>query len=167
MSRQLPALQSLWDNYPNNPDGAAVSRMIGGKVEINAFENTCVVRMSRAFNFSGHPVPGPTAARAYGLNVVSGADKRWYAYRVSEWHKYMVANFGQPISVRNPGGVPSEFRGKGGVIEFIVAFNDATGHFDIWSGGGTRYREYFARAAVVNLWVTASSDLVITTQPPV
>jgi hypothetical protein len=125
--------------------------------------NTCVVRLSKAFNASGEPIPGPTEAKNYNMEVVSGRDKQlvdgryqkqWYAYRVREFHQYMISKYGQPkVSVKGTGTIPSETKGKKGVIEFVVDnFSDATGHFDIWDGSECKYKCYFDRANSIHLW---------------
>ncbi len=149
-----PTFQVLWDNYPNgtSPD---VSKSIGGKVEINNFSNTCVVRTSRAFNANAADlIPGPTEAAKYGMSVVSGSDKKWYAYRVSEFHKYMVSKYGNPVSSKGDGtnNPPTAILGKKGVIEFEFKFgdpsdpqNNGTGHFDIWDGKACKENCYFER----------------------
>src|SRR5437870_5653115 len=75
----VTSFQSLWDQYPlGTPE--AVNKSIGGHVALNNFHNTCTIRTSHAFNYSGDPLPGPTAAAKVGMNVISGADKMWYSY---------------------------------------------------------------------------------------
>ena len=66
------------------PKGSAedVFNLIGGKVKANNFTNSCAIRLSRSLNYSGHSVsyipPNLT---------VSGNDKKWYIYRVTEMVK--------------------------------------------------------------------------------
>ena len=62
----LPSFASLWQNYPRDALDA-VKRMIGGEVDSPDIKNTCTIRLSRALNYSGHPVP----ARYPGLWVAS------------------------------------------------------------------------------------------------
>lgn len=150
---QTTYFDKLWQNYPNGTPGA-VLKSIGGNVQQNNFANTCTIRASRAFNYAGTLVPGPTEAKKIGMNVVSGADKRWYAYRVKEFHAYMVKLYGQPhITSKGGSGIPAEMKGKKGVIEFVGALGgDSTGHFDIWDGKNCKYQEYFKDAKQVYLW---------------
>jgi hypothetical protein len=122
-----PTFQVLWDNYPNGTS-PEVSKSIGGKVEINNFSNTCVVRASRAFNANvADLIPGPTEAAKYGMSVVSGSDKKWYAYRVSEFRKYMIGKYGNPLSSKGDGtkNPPTAMIGKKGVIEFEFKFGNS------------------------------------------
>jgi hypothetical protein len=151
MSRISQILQSLWDNYP--PGTAEhVKQTIGGHVNAGWITNTCTIGLSRAFNYSGDEIRGPAAAKTFGMNVVSGADKKWYAYRVSEFHKYMVLKYGLPMVVPGNGAIPASILNRNGVIEFIVTFSDATGHFDVWDGSKCKHEEFFSRATTVNLW---------------
>jgi hypothetical protein len=162
MSMTLPHFTSLWSGYPNTSDWKAVLNDVGGHVKSNADDylkahpnlefNTCVIRMSRAFNYSGQPIPGPSTAKAYGMHVVSGQDKRWYAVRVQEFEKYLRGQYGSPLSFKMGTADLAKLVGKQGIIEFVAHFSDATGHFDLWDGNTCRYHEYFARSTQVNLW---------------
>ncbi|MGO9601008.1 MAG: type VI secretion system amidase effector protein Tae4 [Isosphaeraceae bacterium] len=151
MSRISQLFQRLWDNYPLGT-AEQVKQGIGGHVNAAWITNTCTIRLSRAFNYSGEEIPDPAAAKVIGMNVVSGADKKWYAYRVSEFHKYMQSKYGMPLTVQGNGTIPASILSKKGVIEFVVAFSDATGHFDVWNGAKCKYEEFFARAKTINLW---------------
>jgi len=130
--RTLPSFAALVRAYPNQPDPAAVFRLIGGKVESNNYPNSCVIRVSRALNYAGQPV-----RRSVGLLTSSGADKLWYATRVAEFDGYMRANYGKPaVEVTGQPKGPTDraaFRGKRGIIAFkVTGWTDATGHFDLW-----------------------------------
>lgn len=159
MSQHLPPFESLWLNYPlgtvpqvKQAIGGAVDDTAGGKPWIL---NTCTIRMSRAFNYSGQPVPGPGVAKSYGMLVIRG-DHKWYALRVAEFGKYMLAKYGKPtVSVANPTSIPDEMTTKRGVIQFVIHFSDATGHFDLWDGETCRYETFFGTSypiQKVNLW---------------
>ncbi len=52
----LPDFKKLWDAYPT---GAApdVKTQIGGRVDADWVANTCAIRLSRALNYAGAPVP--------------------------------------------------------------------------------------------------------------
>lgn len=151
MAHILPVFTKLWDNYPNSHDTAAVKKEIGGNVDAAWITNTCTIRLSRALNYAGSKVP----AAFPGLNVVRGADKLFYAFRVKEMNKYMTAHFGASTHT-SLGGADGRtaVAGKRGIIMFDVqGWNDATGHFDLWNGVGPRYSEYFDKAREVKLWV--------------
>ena len=153
MATPIPNWQSLWANYPRG-SAAEVKKLIGGNVNVDWIQNTCTIRMSRAFNYASDPIP----AKYPGLNVVSGADKKWYAYRVAEFRKYLEAKYGMAsIDVKKSGvmGVPKDsFKGNSGIICFRVSiWSDATGHFDVWNGVNCRYEEYFAQSDEAWLWI--------------
>lgn len=65
---------------------AQLGTFIGGKVGENikseVFKNGCAIRLSYAFNYSGVPISPSDGA------VSSGADKKWYLYRVSDMKKF-------------------------------------------------------------------------------
>ena len=92
MSRQMPSFQKMWDNYPDERDSTKVKKLIGGRVDASWITNTCTIRLSRAFNYAGDPIEKGLA----GLNAVSGADGKWYAFRVREMEKYLRAKYGAP-----------------------------------------------------------------------
>jgi len=154
----LPSFASLWQNYPRDALDA-VKRMIGGEVDSPDIKNTCTIRLSRALNYSGHPVP----ARYPGLWVASGADVMWYALRVRDMRCYVEARYGPP-AFHWPGaeGADEEiahdrrtpFLRHRGIILFLADFTNATGHFDIWDGIGVRFHDYFYEAREILLWPT-------------
>jgi Type VI secretion system (T6SS), amidase effector protein 4 len=158
-----PTFQTLWNNYPTGSDSSAFGKLIGGKVQVNIdggfFKNTCVLRVSRALNLSGDTIPANNSS----LAVSSGADKNWYAYRVSEFHEYMLGKYGTPISSKGNGkdSPPAAMVGKKGIIEFKFKFGNpddpanGTGHFDLWDGKACKNKCYFDRvdsANNISLW---------------
>ena len=145
MSRGLPDFSSMWNHYPTG-DSASVKRRIGGKVNYGWVVNTCVIRVSRSFNYSNHPIP-----RGYpGLNTIGGGDGKRYAYRVREFHQWLKSTYGPAThSVTSASGAS----GVKGVIMFDVdSWNDATGHFDLWNGSRCAHQEYFAKSSKVLIW---------------
>ncbi|MEE9269930.1 MAG: type VI secretion system amidase effector protein Tae4 [Candidatus Krumholzibacteria bacterium] len=152
MPRPLPSFQKMWKHYPDEKDPVKVKKLIGGKVNYPWITNTCTIRLSRAFNYAGDPIRKGYA----GLNAVSGADRKWYAFRVRELEKYLRAMYGDP-QVEEVAGDANKLRaavkGYRGVIQFNVrGWSDATGHLDIWDGTKVRFSEYFSQADGVNLW---------------
>jgi hypothetical protein len=153
----LPNFETLRENYPDG-DPNAVKSAIGGKVDADWITNTCAIRLSRAFNYCGIPIP----TKFDGLSVLSGADGKWYAYRMRELKKWMELTFGEPNIVKlkpADGHINRDsFAAAHGIVAFDIHFADASGHLDLWDG--TRYihesadpRDYFALATKVVLWV--------------
>ena len=133
---------------------AAVKTLIGGKADAAWITNTCAIRISRVLNYNSVPIPGPSAKL---LDVVSGADSRWYAYRQRELQAWFRTNFGGP-SLELPKPASRRKLAKlEGFIGFDIHFSDATGHFDLWDGErfGTEAEathDYFAMATSVVFW---------------
>jgi hypothetical protein len=156
MARELRGFETMWNAYPA-PGGSAeeAKRTIGGQVNAAWITNTCVVRLSRSFNASGHTIPNESGD---GLVTVKGGDGKNYALRVAEFTRWLKRRYGDPDLVETfppPGGgdVPSSFLGRQGVIIFEVdGWTDATGHVDLWNGARCRHGDYFSRAHTVMLW---------------
>lgn len=137
----IPAFSSLWNHYPTG-GSATVKRKIGGNVNLGWVTNTCVIRVSRALNYAGSPVP----RNLPGLNTIRGGDGKRYAYRVREFHRFLNAH------VRPPDAV-GDVKGRRGIIMFKVdIWADATGHFDLWNGSECAHHCYFDEASAVYLW---------------
>ena len=137
--------------------------------------DTCTLRMSRALNYSGVPIP----AHESKLRTVKGADKLNYAFAVQELHAWMIHRFGQPdIRVAGKPVSRDKFAGHKGIIIFDIKFglNDdgatrALGHADLWDGKtffdeiygiSTPARDFFTIADAVSLWV-ARGDAMLPT----
>lgn len=161
MAEQLRNFDHLWNAYPA-PGGPAedAKHMIGGEVDADWVTNTCVVRLSRAMNYSGNLV-----AEVAGDEILTlrGADGRPYALRVAEFQRYLRRRYGPPtLSWTYPpqqgGPVPASFRGRKGILCFEVSvWSDATGHFDLWDGSAPRHHGYFDVADAVHLWEVPAS----------
>lgn len=156
MVRKLPPFAVLSANYPKE-SADQVKKRIGGHVNSNWVSNTCAIRLSRAFNYAGVPIP----RNFPGLHVVSGSDRRWYAYRMQELKKWVTAMFGAPGLIRTKGNgstiTRDAFAGHQGVISFDIHFTDADGHIDLWDGSDFyesvyAQSDYFARATQIVLW---------------
>jgi hypothetical protein len=151
---------SLWDQYPdyiNYPDSAEVKEMIGGNVNGTWITNTCAIRLSRALNYNGTPVPGNYA----GLVTVKGGDGKRYALRVREMDAWLRFAFGKPDfeSTKKAGAAfdKSSISTLKGIIGFDIRFVDATGHLDLWDGAqfSSEYKttgDYFKLATRIWLW---------------
>lgn len=156
MPVRLQGFEQMWDAYPN-PGGTAeeAKATIGGQATAETIDNTCVLRVSRAFNYSGHPIPKSATDE---IATIRGADGLNYALRVREFTRYMRRKYGPPgyeHSYPPPGGgdIPPSFKGRQGVVVFEVdGWTDATGHVDLWNGSRCRHNAYFNRATHVMLW---------------
>ena len=146
----------MWDAYPNplgTPEEAKAT--IGGQALAETIDNTCVLRLSRAFNYSGNPIPKSSTDE---IATIRGADGLNYALRVRELARYLRRKYGPPTVEHDyppPGGgdIPASFKGRQGVIVFEVeGWTDATGHVDLWNGARCRHNAYFNRAQHVMLW---------------
>jgi hypothetical protein len=150
----LPPFPELARNYPKGPD-AGIKRLIGGRVDAAWIDHTCAVRLSRALNYSGVPVPANFA----GMKTVSGGDGKRYAFQVRGMRPWLEAVFGPPqIRAARPGD-RRQFLGKKGVIAFVIPFSNASGHVDLWDGAKYTYedldpQDYFKLATEVELWET-------------
>ena len=149
----LPLFDQLLKYYPQaSPD--AVKKAIGGKVDADWITNTCTIRLSRAFNYAGVAVPRNFS----GMKVISGADMKYYAYRVREMKQWLKFRFGKSDL---DGAKPVDrkaFVDKKGVIAFDIHFTDATGHVDLWDGSTYTHEavdpeDYFVLATNVVLWI--------------
>ncbi|SFU08647.1 Type VI secretion system (T6SS), amidase effector protein 4 [Kosakonia arachidis] len=115
-----------------------VKNVIGGKVRTNfeipesegGWVNSCAVRMSYVLNYTGFPVP-----RINGITV-SGADKKWYFFRVGDVINWLTRQWGKPdLIVSYPSLPVDKLHNKKGIILFSVdQWDDATGHATFWNG---------------------------------
>lgn len=137
------AAQRIYD--PAN-SAEKVARTIGGNVaeNINSRDpkrrwiNTCAVRLSYILNHSGMPIP-----RIPG-QTVSGADKRWYFYRVKNLIAFLEQRLGKAEVVSYPPGNGGPLAGKKGLILFeISGWSDAQGHATLFDGSACYDHCYF------------------------
>jgi hypothetical protein len=154
--RGLPPFQKMWDAYPDASDVHDVGTLIGGHVLINLelpedkgqWKNTCAVRTSRALNYAGDPIPGPSRfklKKGGTMDVVSGSDKLWYAHRVTDLEEYLRRTYGSPSDSVEPGkgGVDmTRFGGRKGIVVYEVGWDNATGHIDLWDGTKVRHEDF-------------------------
>ena len=168
MTSKLPSSALLRANYPNFEDARFVKQTIGGAVDDTKqgpakewIGNTCTIRISRALNRSGAPIPG----HHHGLRTARGGDGFHYAFAVKEFFPYMIQTYGNPQIDKQTRPISrAPFAGKVGVIGFVIHFKDANGHFDLWDGDtffdeayGISYpgHDFFEMATRVALWETS------------
>jgi hypothetical protein len=136
---KLPPFATLVPNYPVDHDADKVKSGIGGAVDADWITNTCVVRVSKAFNYAGKTYEIPR--KSSGLLTVKGGDQKNYAIRVQEFIKFLHRKYGAPNVTRSGGKISVDpFRGHTGIIAWHVrGWNDATGHFTLWDGAKGLY----------------------------
>ena len=158
MAVPRPRFSTMWAHFATiYGDGeiTTVGNTIGGKVKENidlgvkeptlGFTNACALRMSYSLNYSGVLV-------TRGLwKTVSGDDKNWYIYRVTDLLKFLTQNFGAPDkTVKNP--KPKDFQGEKGILVFRVNWGDATGHATLWDGNVCSDHCYFPVSLEASIW---------------
>jgi type VI secretion system (T6SS) effector Tae4 (amidase) len=129
----LPPYAALAAHYPAQHDAEDVKRAIGANVDDDWITNTCVIRMSRAFNYCG--IAECAIPPDGSLSTVRGEDDKRYAFRVNEFIDYLKATYGPPDIFRTEQYISEEpFLGKTGIMAWEVNWADATGHFTLWDG---------------------------------
>lgn len=145
---KVPSLSKLLDNYPDGKlDGAAVAVLIGGSVrkhfedpKFAAYKNTCAIRVSRALNYAGQPIPwaGGGLPNPYmadkKIRTDGGGDKRHYIYSVYDLRAYLTGKYGQPRKF-SAAITQQELAKKG--LQGIIVF--AFYHADVWKGDTCAY----------------------------
>lgn len=153
-----PSFIQAWSQFKKvNVSVADVGKLIGGNVGINidlgardprqGFTNVCAIRMSYVINYSGVII-------GRGVwKTVSGADKKWYIYRVKDLLIYLSDKFGKPdLTVSNPD--VSDFHGMKGILVFsVTGWSDASGHVTLWSGSACSDNCYFNKASEASIWL--------------
>lgn len=163
MPKALPNFDQLTPNYPTSKDFKAVRAEIGGDVDKDWYENTCIMRVSKALNYANHFIPADSGTFKTRL----GADKKWYGLGVQQFWEYMEKNYGKPAVYaekdKSSGRIPYEkFRGYQGIIGFRVkGWKDASGHFTLFDGINLLYvgehRDYWGIAYKAALWRAGTS----------
>ena len=135
MSRSRPLFSTCWARFTQiNVPVSDVGKKIGGKVEFNItqgiFVNACPIRISYVLNRVGVHIPGP----ASGYSVVSGADTKWYIFKVKDMIQFLERRWGKPDKVVR-GATSGPLAGRRGLIVVEGAgWSDASGHVTLWNG---------------------------------
>lgn len=124
-----------------------VARTIGGNVAINInsrdpklrWDNTCAVRLSYILGQAGMPIPYIPG------QTVSGADKRWYFFRVKHLIRFLEQRWGKAEVIQFPPSRGSNtLADRQGIILFEVSgWSNATGHATLFNGLTCYDRCYF------------------------
>lgn len=140
-----PAFLRLWEAYAEVGLKAApeVYALVGGNVaDLHTanpadYSNACALRMSRAFNYGGYPVPRGTIIPGTNIYRVRGGDDKPYILRVDGVIHFIRHNWGAPDQVFQPGETAQLSGLKGVIIAEVQGWSDATGHVTLWNGSGT------------------------------
>jgi hypothetical protein len=182
--RPLPPFDKLAAHYPYKQTVLLLKKTIGGAVDDTkaapdkqwlggASGDTCTLRMSRAFNYSGGVIPN----HAHGMETVKGGDSRCYGFRAREFDAWLRSFYGPPdVEVKGKPVSRDKFLGRTGVMSFDITFGlnadgrtRATGHVDLWDGvtffdelnGISRpNRDFFDIANGVALWTTPGTAVL-------
>jgi len=153
-TRALPSFSAIRANYPTDPDSAKVIQQLGGELTQSwVGPNSCVMRMSKAFNYAGNSHEIPRSHK--GLLTVKGGDGKNYAIRVIEFINYLHRHYCPPDIVKMGSSItPASFTGRKGIIAWLIdGWTDARGHFTLWDGstglfeGGHHYFRDFGPSA--------------------
>jgi Type VI secretion system (T6SS), amidase effector protein 4 len=145
--QKLLPFASLKRKYPTGKDPKRVKADIGGEADEGWISNTCVLRMSKAFNYCG--IAACKIPESHSLTTVEGDDGFRYAIRVQEFVDFLRDNYGPPDVARTGSNIKKgPFLNKTGIITWRVnGWTDATGHFTLWDGQQGLYvgdHDYFA-----------------------
>jgi hypothetical protein len=153
-----PRLQSLWAAFPDHGKYATLNDLytwLGGPAAKNIDKpgfgphgNTCATRLSVAFNRGGAPISAASASAARA-RTLGTADGSRIIFQVSAFRAYLVTTLGKP-TLDNTSPFDDAFRGKKGIIAFIVNWQGATGHIALWNGVAYREPGHDNYAAYVN-----------------
>ena len=174
---RFPPFETVNRAYVREPNPQAFKRLVGGHVDDTGgkewLTDTCTLRLSRAFNYAGVPIPRHTP----GLRTATGRDRLNYAFAVAEFKNWVLTRFGQPdIKVAGPPVARDKFLNHHGLIILDIHFGHnpgqtwgATGHDDLWDGQ-TFYdelwgisnagRDFFTIANGVSLWLMSGGGRV-------
>lgn len=150
-----PSFTSAWAAaqriYDSADSAGKVASIVGGNVAANInsldpgsrWTNTCAVRLSYILNYSGMSLPHIAG------QTVSGADKRWYFFRVKNLISYLEQKWGKASIVKYPAANDPLLAGKKGLILFEVSgWSDAQGHATLFNGNACYDHCYFNEPGV-------------------
>ena len=140
--KSLPSFAMLLDNYPHEGGPEVPKALIGGDVNAAWIHDTCAIRMSRALNYSGFPLPARGKSK---MCVLKGGDGLWYAIRVAELKHWLATQVGPPHTSTHKGPPVSidKYLGRKGILALKIHYQArpgeataAAGHIDLWNGLG-------------------------------
>lgn len=167
-AQTLPGRNSFYSHFPkvgtNGMPSSQVYQLIGGhpyQAHIAGnpnYQNACALRVSRALNYSGNPIP-VFKNNNNEQKTEKGDDNLNYILDASSLLAYMKKTFpnSSPIHLVNktPTEIKTALKGKWGIYIMIPknrATFGASGHADFWSNTGCLSGCYFDKAKEVYFW---------------
>jgi hypothetical protein len=127
------------------------------------YENTCAMRISHSLNVVGCPIPN--TGTFSDVEPERLPDNSRVIVKIGSLHNYLVHIWGGPDKTWNK-KANETFDPAKGIIEFVMHFTDANGHFDLWDGSqfthampggwdnaGTDLKDYRKGATQINLFL--------------
>ncbi len=160
----LPSIEILDMKYAAGPK-EDVAALIGGTVEANindpkytAYKDTCAIRVSRALNYAGDPIPpaGGGVDNPYVAGKVrtdKGGDGKFYIYSTYDMRAYLNTRYGKAKKFP-PTATSADVKDLKGIIAFGFL------HIDLWDGEKCSRKCYFGDKRILNdnilVWPTGS-----------
>lgn len=150
---RIPSLANLQTHYPLGA-AAEVAKLIGGQVEANfnnpnytAYKDTCAIRICRALNYAGDPIPPVSHVdNPYIKGKIRydfGGDKKRYIYSTYDMRVYLNLRYGHGKKFPS-----SSTSGDLSGVKGIIAFGFL--HLDLWDGSDCYNHCYFGSPSIAN-----------------
>ncbi len=167
-TQTLPGRNAFYNAFPKMGTAGMLApqvyQLIGGSIynsHINdpiTYGNACALRVSRALNYSGNPVP-VFRNNAGQQRTQRGADNLNYILDAASMLAYMKKTFPNNSPLHLVNKTPTEYKtalnGKWGIYIMIpknTTTFGATGHADFWSNTGCLSGCYFDKAKEIYFW---------------
>lgn len=150
---KIPSVKTLQLHYPPGTV-EEVAKLVGGTVEKNllnakftSYKETCAIRISRALNYGGDPIPpighidNPYVAGK--LRTDKGSDDKRYIFSTYDIRVYLNIRYGSGKKF-SPTATAAELAGVKGIIAFGFL------HIDVWDGTGCSRKCYFGDSRIMN-----------------
>ena len=142
----------LVHSYPTNNSRELLTELGGQLPQLidNIADDSCI-RLSMAFNKTGHPIP--TSTMWSGIEI-KDSDGFKYMINHADMKKYLTKKYGKPRHLKNE----TSALGLKGIILFeaveSIKDNDHM-HFDVWNQKETALvdGDYFNEADNVHIWL--------------
>jgi Type VI secretion system (T6SS), amidase effector protein 4 len=164
--QNLPGRNAFYDAFPkvgaSGMTSDLVYELVGGhmweahKGNDKNYQNACAIRVSRALNYSGKPIPVFINNKGK-QKTEKGKDGLNYILDASSLLAYMLKAFPDTPPVHLKNKTPDEYQkalnGKWGIYIMVpkIGFG-ASGHADFYSQSGCLSRCYFSDAAEIYFW---------------